>query len=155
MDEKAKIKVKDYDSLIKQYTLYTHKVGTSHIKKSKFYFKDYTLNTKRKMVHVYPSTVKGQPDILAVAETESSNAEEAQWYYIKNGVLTKIIDASYTMRAKRIAKNELQIASCNNSDGTCYFHGLVFNPKNNTWEDCGVGHRNPSQIMKNWPKHWQ
>lgn len=137
------------------YTLYTHKVGTSHIKKSRFYFQDYTLNATRKMVHVYPSSVKGQPDILAVAETGSSNVEEAQWYYMKNGELTKIIDAAYTQRAKRISKNEFQVASYDNSDGTWYFHDLVFNPKNNTWEDYDVAPKNPSQVIKNWPKHWQ
>lgn len=137
------------------YTLYTHKVGTSYIKKSRFYFKDYELNSTRKMVHVYPSKYKGQPDILAVAETDHSNLEIAQWYYMKDGVLTKMIDAGYTQRAKRIAINKFRIAGYDNSTGSWHFSDLAFNPKKNEYSTINVKPKNPSQVIKNWPKHWQ
>lgn len=137
------------------YTLYTHKVGTSHIKKSSFYFKDYELNATRKMVHVFPSKYKGQPDILAVAETDSSNFETAQWYYIHNGALTKIVDATYTKRAKRIAMNQLQIAGYLNDEGAWYFSDFIFNPKKNEFGGIDAEVKNSGQVIKNWPKHWQ
>ena len=137
------------------YTLYTHKVGTSHIKKSHFYFKDYELNSTRKMVHIYPSKYKGQPDILAVAGTDNSNLEIAQWYYMKGGVLTKIVDVGYTKRAKRIAINKFQLAGYDNSTGSWHFSDLVFNPTKNEYGTVNVKPKNLSQVIKNWPKHWQ
>ncbi|MEK4029400.1 hypothetical protein MKZ02_12805 [Pseudobacillus sp. FSL P4-0506] len=136
------------------YTLYTQKVGTGQIKKSRYYFKDYTINTNRKSVHMYPSKYKGQPDILAVSETGSSNYEGADWYYMKNGVLTHITEAGYTERAQILKKNQFLTAFYDNSDGKWYFSGMNFNPTKNTFETFTPVYKNPSAVIRNWKKHW-
>lgn len=137
------------------YTLYIQKIGTSTIQKSRFYFKDYELNTTRQMVHLFPSRYKGQPSILAVAKTTDSNFEQAQWYYIKDGVLTKIVDAVYTKRAKSIAVNKFQIAGYIAEEDYWYFSDLIFNPKKNSYGTDDAILKNQNQALKNWPKHWQ
>ncbi|OCA85272.1 hypothetical protein [Pseudobacillus wudalianchiensis] len=137
------------------YTLYTQKAGTSQIKKSSYYFKNYILNATRKTVHMYPSKYKGQPDILAVSEPGSSNLEMANWYYIKNGVLVHITEIDYTERAQILKKNQFLTAFYDNSDGKWYFSGMNFNPTKNTFETFTPVYKNPNAVIRNWKKHWQ
>ncbi|MEK4029332.1 hypothetical protein MKZ02_12455 [Pseudobacillus sp. FSL P4-0506] len=137
------------------YTLYTQKVGTGQIKQSRHYFKDYTLNSTKRTVHMYPSKYKGQPDILAVAEIESSNSETASWYYMKNGVLTKIVDAGYTLRAQVLGKNSFLIAGYDNAEGEWYFSELYLDPSKNIFDQYDPIYNNPGAVIRNWKKHWQ
>ncbi|MFL0361462.1 hypothetical protein ACH0BF_00400 [Pseudobacillus sp. 179-B 2D1 NHS] len=137
------------------YTLYTQKVGTSHIKKSSHYFRDYTLNATKKSVHMYPSKYKGQPDILAVAETDSEYWENADWYYIKNGVLTHITGAAYTLRAQVLRKNEFLISWYSVEDNKWFFSGAVFDPTKNVLQTADTVYNKPNVVIRDWKKHWQ
>ncbi|WP_203362031.1 hypothetical protein [Bacillus sp. REN10] len=137
------------------YKLYMQKVGVSHIQSTKYSYPDYTLNSTRKMVHMYPSKQKGQPDLLAVAETGSSNSEYADWYYIKNGVLTKIANVEYTKRAQVIGKNTFLTANYDNSVGKWFFYKMSFNPSKNKLTTTKQTYKNPEQVIKNWKKHWK
>jgi hypothetical protein len=135
------------------YTLYTHNPKTSHIKKTKFYYPNYLLNATRKMVHIYPSKYKGQLDILAVSQTDDFNWESAEWYYMKGGELTHLVGAGYTKRATRIAFNEFRTAWKDVETGKWYYSELVFDPKNNTF--AAYEPLYSSQLVRDWPKHWQ
>lgn len=137
------------------YTLYTQKASTTQIKTSEYSYPGYNLNATRKMVHIYPSKYKGQPDIIAVAETESSSIESADWYYIKNGALTKIVSTSYSKRAMIIGKHTYRIAGYNNADGVWYFSELDFYPEDNYFETFDINFSNPTSVINNWKKHWR
>jgi hypothetical protein len=159
--------VDEGDQLYKgNYTLYTHNPKTSHIKKSNFYFKEYLLNTTRKTVHIFPSKYKGQPDILAVAysipiaEEYSSEKgiESADWYYMKNGVLTQIRFSDgllYSYRAQIVGKNTFLTAFYDPMVEEWYFAKSKIDPSKTTESLSFPEYNNPNAVLNNWKKDWK
>ncbi|MBA9024751.1 hypothetical protein [Peribacillus huizhouensis] len=137
------------------YKLYVQKVGISHIKYSGFGYNDFTLNASRKMVYMFPSQYKGQPDILAVAETWSSNFEVANLYYIKNGKLTRIFDFTYTNRPQLIGKNKFLYTLYNNDTGKWSFTSFTLDPNKGTLLVAGEKYDRPAAVLRYWKKSWQ
>ncbi|WP_338749195.1 hypothetical protein [Bacillus sp. FJAT-52991] len=147
------------DQLYKgNYTLYTQKIKTSHIKKSKYYFKDYLLNATRKTVHMFPSKYKGQPDILAVAYSAGDKVEVADWFYMKNGALTKIMHGDtfmYSKRAQILSKNKFQTVLYDPVIKRWDFMTFTIDPVKEIEKRNFPQYKNPSAVIKNWKKHWQ
>lgn len=145
------------------YRLYTHKVGTSHIKTTKAYFPQYTLNMTTKSVHMYPSRYKGQPDLLAVSENLAEinddgyfdEDESTDLYYIKNGVLTFIVSIAHDRRFMNTGKNRFLFT--NNLPGyRNIFYEFYIDPKTNRFEPYeDIRFNNPGAVLRNWKKHWQ
>ncbi|GLY11435.1 hypothetical protein [Pseudobacillus badius] len=140
------------------YTLYTHNPKTSHIKKSKFYFKDYLLNATRKTVYTVPARYKGQPDMLMVAYAVGDDIEAAHWFYMKNGVLTKVIEGDtlfYTKRPQIVGKNKYLTALDDPEYGEWSFVSLTINPAKATNARDFPEYNNPGAVLRNWKKHWK
>ncbi|MFD0826385.1 hypothetical protein ACT8ZR_12040 [Neobacillus sp. M.A.Huq-85] len=97
------------------YKIYIQKEGSKKISYTGYQMKNYIYNKTRKMIYWLPSKYKGQPDLLAIAETESSNGESANIYYVKSGKLKKTASIGYTVRPRFAGKNKLQIADYNNA----------------------------------------
>lgn len=140
------------------YTLYTHDPKTSHIYKSKFYFPEYLLNATRKMVHIYPSPTKGQPDFLAVAYTVGGKVESADWFYMNKGVLTQIMHRDtlmYSKRPKKMGKNTFLSVLHDPPYEKNAFMKFNINPVKGEEGRSFPVYNNPQSILNNWPKHWQ
>ncbi|RJS59240.1 hypothetical protein [Bacillus sp. PK3_68] len=140
------------------YTLYTHNPKTSHIKKSNFYYKSYLLNATRKMVYTVPSRYKGQPDMLMVAYSMGDGYEGADWFYMRNGILTQIIYGDTLPHSKRpqvIGKNKYQTAMYDPDDRRWYFANITVNPTKATQSRTFPEYNHPGAVLRNWKKHWQ
>lgn len=140
------------------YTLYTHNPKTSHIKKSKFYFKNYLLNATRKTVYTVPSRYKGQPDLLLVAYAIGEGYESADWFYMRNGVLTKIIEGDiiyYSKRPQIIGKNKYLTALDDPEYKKWLFLSATINPAKATYVRDFPEYNNPGAVIRNWKTHWK
>ncbi|GLY12370.1 hypothetical protein [Pseudobacillus badius] len=138
------------------YTLYTHNPKTNHIKKSKFYFKDYLLNATRKTVYTVPARYKGQPDMLMVASASGVGYESAHWFYMKDGVLTKLIEGDtlpYSKRPQILAKDKY-LTALDDQDGWA-FTAITINPAKATQTRSFPKYNNPGAVIRSWKKHWQ
>ena len=104
------------DTLYKgDYKLYLRKNGSNKITYTGVQRKNYTYNKTRNMVHLIPSKHKEQPDLFNIAETMSSNYEEAQLYYVQKGKIKKVKQTlGYTLRPMITGKNTYKIASYSN-----------------------------------------
>ena len=110
------------------YKIYLQKAGSSTITDTGIKINNYTYNATRGMMYKIGSPYKGQPDLFAIAETQSSNFEAANLYYINNGQLFRVkhpdkdwpYAITYTVRPKTVDKNTFLTQGYNNSDGTWY-----------------------------------
>lgn len=112
------------DTLYKgDYKLYLRKSGSNKVTNTGFQRKNYTYNKTRDMVHLIPSKYKGQPDLFNLAETMSSNYEEAQLYYVQKEKL-KIVKPTfgYTLRPMITGKNVYKFANYSNVSGEWYIN---------------------------------
>lgn len=104
-------------------------------KKSSQRLKKYTYNKTQKMVYKIRSRYKGQPDLLLVSSTETSNYRSASVYYMHNGKLKKAKGGlGNTLRPKNIGKYKFKLAVYDNaSDTTGYIvEYYQFNVKKGT-----------------------
>ena len=110
------------------YKIYIQKAGSSTITDTGMKINNYTYNASRDMMYKITSPYTGQPDLFAIAETDSSNYESANLYYINNGQLFRVkhnetdwpYSITYTVRPETIDKNTFQTLGYNNAVG----HGI-------------------------------
>ncbi|OLN21693.1 hypothetical protein BTO30_13390 [Domibacillus antri] len=137
------------------YKLYTRDPKLSHIKDAKIAYKNYTVNTRNKSVHIYPAQFKGQPDLLAISNDDGFESESADLYYMRNGKLTYIVGATYTKRPMIKGKNLYLIANDIPGYGPMFFE-LYLDPKTGIWDDYdGIQFSDPDWVLRNWKKHWR
>lgn len=136
------------------YKLYLSKSGSKKLIYTGLQVKNYDYNKSRKMVYAYPSKYKGQPSILMIATTESSNIQSATPYYVINGKLKKAKGIYNTLRPFNGGKNKFTTATYDNMEGKWYLFDLSLNLKSNSFTVL------KEKVVKNldtrsWPKHWQ
>jgi len=140
------------------YRLYSQSTKNSHIKTTKFYFPHYVLNATRKTVYMVPAQFKGQPDMIMVASAVGDGYEAADWFYMRNGVLTQIIEGEtlpYMKRPQIIGKNKYQTALYDLEYDEWAFANMTINPTKATESRVFPNYKNPDEIIRKWKKHWK
>ncbi|EWG10034.1 hypothetical protein [Cytobacillus firmus] len=117
------------------YKLYLQKQNSPVIADTGIQIKDYVYNASRKMMYQVPTYYIGQPDLLAIANTESSNFESADLYYVHNGQLFRVMRSGwaaigYTTRPSTVDKLTYQTKDYNNADGVWTLNTWTLNPDN-------------------------
>ncbi|MGA5690635.1 hypothetical protein [Cytobacillus pseudoceanisediminis] len=118
------------------YRLYLQKLNSPVIANTGIQIKDYVYNASRKMMYQVPTYYIGQPDLLAIANTESSNFESADLYYVHNGQLFRVKRSSswaaigYTTRPSAVDKLTYQTKDYNNAEGVWTLNTWTLNPNN-------------------------
>lgn len=124
------------------YKIYLQKDGSTVISDTGIKFNDYIYNYSREMIYEIPSYYSGQPDLFAIANTESSNYESAHLYYVSNGKLFRVKDQyedwpasiTYTTRPTSVGPLTFETTDYNNAEGIWYTNTWSFNPNNATFE---------------------
>lgn len=118
------------------YRLYLQKLNSPVIADTGIQIKDYVYNASRKMMYQVPTYYIGQPDLLAIANTESSNFESADLYYVHNDQLFRVKRSSswaaigYTTRPSAVDKLTYQTKDYNNAEGVWTLNTWTLNPNN-------------------------
>ncbi|MBS4174302.1 hypothetical protein [Bacillus sp. FJAT-49736] len=154
--------VNEGDTLYKgNYRIYIQKYGSKSISYTGVEKKNYVYNSTRKMIYWIPSKSKGQPDLLFIAETWSSNSEAADVYYIQSGKLKKVKGGlDYTVRPQITGKNQLQIASYNNAEENKPWTMMVYNfpPNQTSFKRKSIKSytfESGKSMIKHWRKDWK
>ncbi|MFJ8257267.1 hypothetical protein ACIQ4Z_08235 [Peribacillus asahii] len=148
------------DTLYKgNYKLYLKKSGSKSVVYTGIQLKDYTYNASRKMIYSIPSKYKGQPDLLIVAETESSNYEYGMIHYVYKGKL-KIAKSGfdYTLRPQNIGKNSFRITGYNNANGKWYTRDYKLNLSSGQLTETQLlvkRYNDMNKFIKSWRKDWK
>ncbi|MDZ5471892.1 hypothetical protein SM124_09035 [Bacillus sp. 31A1R] len=139
------------------YKFYIRKSGSKSVTYTGYQKKGYTYNATRKMMYMIPSKYKGQPDLFAIASTESSNFEFVDIYYISKGKLKKAKHGlGYTLRPQNIYKDGFRIASYNNAVAKWDVLELKFNSTRGTFTKVKLKKYNfDSLSYKDWRKDWK
>lgn len=141
------------------YKLYIQKNGSKSMTYTGYQIKNYTYNETRKMMYSIPSKYKGQPSLFAIAQTESSRDESADYYYISNGKLKKVKGGlGYSLRPENTGKNLFRIADFNNADTDTKWiiTSLSFNPSTGTFKyGKSKTYINNNKVVDNWRKDWR
>lgn len=109
------------------YNFALKKKGTPKAVNAGINIKGYTYNQTRKMVYKVPSKSKGQPDLLVVAQTESSNFESGMVLFVDKGKLKVVTvkdknrvyrELGYGLRPRVKSKNLFETLGYSNVDST-------------------------------------
>ncbi|MFE8701781.1 hypothetical protein ACFYKX_14370 [Cytobacillus sp. FJAT-54145] len=121
------------------YKIYLQKAGSSTITDTGIKLDDYIYNATRKTIYEIPSTDQGQPDLFAVASTESSNFESANMYYVNNGQLFRVkvgfedewySTIFYSVRPYSVGELTYKTKEYNNAEGVWSIYTWLLNPNN-------------------------
>jgi len=148
------------DTLYKgNYKLYLKKSGAKSVSYTGVQLKNYTYNSSRKMIYSIPARYKGQPDLLVVAQTESSNFEFGDIYYVYKGKLKKAKSGFfYTLRPQNIGKNTFKTAEYDNGYGKWHLIDYTFTLSSGKLTRKRVvvkDFEDTKQITNGWKKHWK
>jgi hypothetical protein len=119
------------------YQVYLQKVGSDTITNTGIKINNYIYNATRKMIYMIPSKYKGQPDLFAIANTESSNLESANLFYVNRGKLFRVKNTRddyswatifYTVRPYPTGKFTFQTRVYDNGEGVWITYTWLFKP---------------------------
>ncbi|USK71167.1 hypothetical protein [Peribacillus asahii] len=148
------------DTLYKgNYKLYLKKSGAKSVSYTGLQLKDYTYNASQKMIYSIPARYKGQQDLMVVAETESSNFESGDLYYVYKGKLKKAkSEFFYTLRPQNIGKNSFRTTGYNNANGKWYTRDYKLNLSSGKLTETQLlvkRYNDMDKFVKSWRKDWK